>query len=68
VTEVYFPFVDTACTRDWGLLVADRHGFFSEEKADTQSQVEYLAKGVPGARTQGRSPAHDSVVLSRRID
>ncbi len=50
LTEVYFPFVDTACTRDLGLLVADRHDFFSEEKLDTCSKVEYLAKGVPAYR------------------
>ena len=31
-TEVFYPFVDTACTRDLGLLVTDGKEFFSEEK------------------------------------
>jgi glucoamylase len=47
LTEVYFPFVDTACIRDLEFLVGDRHDFFSEEKKDTDSQVNYLAPGVP---------------------
>jgi glucoamylase len=47
VTEIYYPFVDTACTRDLELLVTDRKDFFSEEKRDTTSEVQYLAPGVP---------------------
>lgn len=50
LTEVYFPFVDTACTRALGLLVTDRRAFFSEEKRATRSQVSYLAAGVPAYR------------------
>lgn len=47
INEVYYPRVDLACTRDLGLLVTDGKHFFSEEKRDTHSQVEYLADGVP---------------------
>ncbi len=47
LTEVYYPFVDTACTRDLQLLVTDRKDFFSEEKADTASEVHYLKHGIP---------------------
>jgi glucoamylase len=50
LTEVYYPFVDTACIRDMELLVADGNGFFSEEKQDTRSEVHYLARGVPAFR------------------
>jgi glucoamylase len=50
LTEVYYPFVDTACTRDLGLLVADGSDFFAEEQNDTDSTVEYLARGVPPFR------------------
>src|SRR4051794_11689001 len=35
LTEVYYPSIDTASTRDLQLLVADRQDFFSEEKRDT---------------------------------
>ena len=50
LTEIFYPFVDTACTRDLGLLVCDRRDFFSEEQHDTYSQVEYLKRGVPAFR------------------
>jgi len=45
--EVYYPRVDQACTRDLGLIVTDGGDFFSEEKRQTQQQIEYLAEGVP---------------------
>jgi len=32
LNEIYFPRVDQACTRDFGLIVTDGHQFFSEEK------------------------------------
>ncbi|MBI5880328.1 MAG: glucan 1,4-alpha-glucosidase [Chloroflexi bacterium] len=48
--EVYFPRVDTACTRDLGLLVSDGRDFFSEEKRDAMSEVSTLADGVPAYR------------------
>lgn len=47
VNEVYYPRVDLACIRDMGMLVTDGRQFFSEEKRDAQSVVEYLADGVP---------------------
>ncbi len=50
VNEIYHPRVDQACTRDLGLLVTDGKKFFSEEKRHTQSQVAYLAEGVPAYR------------------
>ena len=45
--EIYYPGVDHACTRDLGFIVTDGKEFFSEEKRQTNQQVEYLAKGVP---------------------
>ncbi len=50
ITEVFYPFVDVACTRDLGLLITDRQEFFSEEQHDAESQVSYLAPGVPAYR------------------
>jgi glucoamylase len=50
INEVYYPRVDLACTRDMGLIVTDGRDFFSEEKRQTRSQVEYLAEGVPAYR------------------
>jgi glucoamylase len=48
LNEVYYPRVDYACTRDFGLIVtcpADR--FFSEEKRDATHRIRKVAHGVP---------------------
>jgi glucoamylase len=50
INEVYFPTIDTANTRDLGLLVTDGAEFFSEEKRDARSEIRPLARGVPGFR------------------
>ncbi len=48
--EIYYPRVDTACTRDLGLIVTDGEAFFSEEKRHARSRVSYLAEGAPAFR------------------
>lgn len=48
--EVYYPRLDQACIRDMGLIVTDGNAFFSEEKRDTDSKVNWLADGVPAYR------------------
>src|SRR5262249_20788274 len=45
--EIYYPRIDQACTRDFGLIVTDGRSFFSEEKRDTQSTICTMADGVP---------------------
>jgi glucoamylase len=47
LNEVYYPRLDTPCTRDLGLIVTDGHDFFSEEKRHAHSQVTYPHPGVP---------------------
>ncbi len=47
LNEIYYPRVDQACTRDFGLLITDDSGFFSEEKRDCSFIVETLEDGVP---------------------
>ena len=47
LNEVYFARIDQACIRDMGMVVTDGGDFFSEEKADTKSEVHRLADGVP---------------------
>lgn len=47
LTEIYYPRVDQACTRDMGLIVSDGKDFFSEEKWDTVHEIEYMHEGVP---------------------
>jgi glucoamylase len=48
--EIYHPFIDSATTRDFGLLVTGRDDFFSEEKRDTHHEIQPLHQGVPGYR------------------
>jgi glucoamylase len=47
LNEIYYPRLDQACTRDFGLIVTDGKSFFSEEKRDTQSAIRPIADGVP---------------------
>jgi glucoamylase len=49
LNEIYYPSVDKACTRDFGLIVTDgvAQGFFAEEKRDTQSSMRRYSDGVP---------------------
>jgi glucoamylase len=49
LNEIYYPSVDKACIRDFGLIVTDgvAGGFFAEEKRDTHSTSRRYADGVP---------------------
>ena len=47
LNEIYYPRVDQACTRDFGLLLSDDSGFFAEEKRDCGFKVETLEDGIP---------------------
>ena len=47
LNEIYYPRVDSACTRDLGLIVTDGASYFSEEKRHAHSEVSLLAPGVP---------------------
>jgi glucoamylase len=45
--EIYYPRIDQACVRDMGMIVTDGADFFSEEKRDADSKIQWLADGVP---------------------
>ena len=47
LNEIYFPRVDQACTRDFGLIVTDGHEFFSEEKRHCSFANVPIEPGVP---------------------
>ncbi|MFY9903947.1 MAG: glucan 1,4-alpha-glucosidase [Terriglobales bacterium] len=47
LNEIYFPRVDQACIRDFGLIVTDGDGFFSEEKRHCTFQNLPVEPGVP---------------------
>src|ERR1051325_3492644 len=50
INEVYYPSIDRANTRDFGFVVTDGAGFFSEEKRDAHHEVAMLGAGVPAYR------------------
>ncbi|RUX06225.1 glucan 1,4-alpha-glucosidase [Mesorhizobium sp. M8A.F.Ca.ET.059.01.1.1] len=50
LNEVYYPRVDSACTRDLGLIVTGKDGYFSEEKRDAAHGIEPFGDGVPAYR------------------
>jgi glucoamylase len=47
LNEIYFPRVDQACTRDFGLIVTDGREYFSEEKRHCTFQNLPIEPGVP---------------------
>ena len=51
LNEIYYPRVDQACTRDFGLIVTGDDGFFAEEKRDCSNETRRLEDGVPAFRT-----------------
>jgi glucoamylase len=46
LNEIYYPRVDQACTRDFGLIVTNGINYFSEEKRHCTFEVTALAPGV----------------------
>lgn len=75
LNEVYYPRVDQACLRDFGLIVTDGRpgGFFAEEKRDTVCVIETLEEGVPAYRMvntcrQGRFRIEKCVLSDPRHD
>jgi glucoamylase len=50
LNEIYYPRVDSACTRDFGLIVTADGGYFSEEKRDCESATAPIEPGVPAFR------------------
>src|ERR1700688_4406575 len=47
LNEIYFPRVDQACTRDFGLIVTNGLNFFSEEKRHCTFEKLAIEPGVP---------------------
>ena len=71
--EIYYPRVDQACTRDFGLIVTGDDGFFAEEKRDCHFEIAALEDGVPAFRlvnthTGGRFRIIKHVLTDHRAD
>ncbi len=73
INEVYYPRIDHANTRDFGLLVADGKDFFSEEKRHCHCEIQPLSQGVPGflltnTCRDGRYRIHKTVITDPLSD
>ena len=66
LNEVYYPSVDSACLRDFGLLVTTGSGAFYEEKRDCISVCTYGEAGVP-AFTLTNTAADQSFVIVKEV-
>ncbi len=47
LNEVYYPRIDQACIRDFGLVVTNGRDFFSEEKRHAESVIRPVVDGTP---------------------
>ena len=47
LNEIYYPRVDSACTRDFGFVVTGPDDYFSEEKRDCEQETVPIRDGVP---------------------
>jgi len=50
ITEVFFPQLDAAAVRDLQFIVADSHGFVSDQRRDTSCEVQTDIAGIPAYR------------------
>ena len=82
LNEIYYPRVDQACTRDFGLIVTGDDGFFAEEKRDCSNETRRLEDGVPAfltvsthfgsrfriTKTTITDPRHDTVLQQVHLE
>jgi glucoamylase len=73
LNEVYYPKIDSPCTRDLYLMVTGPGGFFSDEREDADHRVEWLAEGVPGvlvttACKEGRYRIEKTFITDDRLN
>lgn len=66
VTEVYYPTVDTANTRDIRFLVTDSKTFFDTEGKDTTAEVSYIEAKAPAYRVTNTAKS-GAYVITKKI-
>ncbi|MBG1233274.1 glucan 1,4-alpha-glucosidase [Aestuariivirga litoralis] len=66
LNEIYYPAVDSACTRDFGLLVLGPDGALAEEKRDCVSTCSAVDGGIP-AFTLSNTAKDGSFIITKQI-
>jgi glucoamylase len=73
LTEIFFPRIDSPCTRDARFIVTGPDGFYSDEQNDADHVVEWLEHGVPAFRIattckRGRYRIDKTIVTDDRLN
>src|SRR5579885_806589 len=66
LNEIYYPLVDSACTRDFELVVLGPGGALTEEKRDCASTCKPIDGGIP-AITITNSAKDQSFVITKEV-
>lgn len=68
LNEIYYPRVDQACVRDFGMIVTDGKpgGFFAEEKRATTTVITNIEDGVPAYELENTCQ-NGGYVIRKRI-
>lgn len=65
VNEIYYPRVDHACTRDFGMILSTEGGDVWEEKRVAETETLHIAPRVPGFVTSSTFPLGH--VIEKRV-
>jgi glucoamylase len=73
LNEIYYPRIDSPCTRDACFIVTARDGFYSDERTDTDYSVSWLEEGIPAFHAvttcrSGRYRFEKTVVTDDRLN
>src|SRR5665811_375066 len=66
LNEIYYPRIDRACTRDFGLLISAEDGLFLEEKRDATPQQHWLDHLAPGFAIRNDLPGDPIYTCGKR--
>ena len=73
LNEIFYPRIDSPCTRDACFIVTANDGFFSDERQDTDYAVAWLEDGIPAFRAvttckSGRYRIEKTIVTDDRLN
>jgi glucoamylase len=73
LSEVFYPRIDSPCTRDACFVVTAKDGFFSDERTDTNYIVSWLEDGIPAFHAvttcrSGRYRFEKTIVTDDRLN
>ncbi|MBI5491579.1 MAG: glucan 1,4-alpha-glucosidase [Deltaproteobacteria bacterium] len=67
ISEVYYPTIDTANSKDLKFLVTDSKTFFNEEGADMETKIEYIDERAPAFLITNTARSGDYSIIKRVV-